>query len=154
MTAREWYEKLRLDGIELEQRKRRAMELRAALGAQGSALEGTISGGGNRDAMAQVDTVMDYETSLESDIAVHDACLERATDILYGRSGNGGLAKASSTTETDCICGYYLNLMSWAEVAAEMVRPETKWPKQWVQRKAMSGLRHIDRIGAATLADS
>lgn len=154
MGARGWYERLRLDGIELEERKAKVAQEREALGSTGNALEGSVSGGGNRDAMAQVDACMDHECKLAQDVARHDLELEQATNVLYGTSGRGGLAKATSTAEADCICGYYLMLMSWSEVAEEVGCSDKSWPKQWAHRRAMAGLRHIDQIGRDALADS
>ena len=79
-----------------------------------------------------------------------NAELEKATALLYGKHGRGGLAKARSTTDADCICGYYLQGMTWQQVADELVRPDSRDGAQWCKRRAYRALRWMDVSGFAT----
>ena len=153
MTAIEWFEWLRLDVIELAERKRKVEEARESLGSCGKQL-GSVGGGGSHDVTAQVDAVIEQERALEADMAKHDMQLERATDILYGRSGRGGLAKARSSLDADILCCHYLHDMGWADIARDIVNPDTDYPVQWCRQRAMRALRYIDLVGMETLADS
>lgn len=73
--------------------------------------------------------------------------LERATNILYGADGRGGLAKARTSADADCICGYYLQGLTWQQVADELVRPESRDGAQWCKRRAYRALRWMDSSG-------
>ena len=80
--------------------------------------------------------------------------LEHASSILYGTSGRGGLAKARSTTDADILCCHYLQGMGWAEIAVQVVKPETEWPTQWCSQRAKRALEFVDRVGMDVLVDS
>ena len=83
-----------------------------------------------------------------------EARMERATNILYGKSGRGGLAKAKGATDADIICCHYLEGMGWAEIAKEIVRKETDYPTQWCRQRALRAFAYMDRVGMDVLADS
>lgn len=83
----------------------------------------------------------------------HEAKLERATDVLYGRSGRGGLAKETCTDDADLLCFHYCQGESWASIARRYEIEDANLTR-WCQRKAVKVCRLIDRIGMDTLADS
>ena len=154
MTARDYFTRLSDEVGELEKRKAKVRELREQIGIKGQSF-GSIGGyGSNHNAMGPVDYVVDLERQIELDQARLDLELEYATTILYGRSGRGGLARERSTLDADIICCHYLQNMTYGEIAASIARPESRDPVHWCMMRAHRALAFIDRIGAATLADS
>ena len=138
--ARGYFERLRDNGRELEERKTKVQEMRAQLGSRG-ARYGTIGSSGNHDATAAVDRVIEAEQALAIDQARHDLELEQACAILYGRSGRGGLARERGTTDADIIC-------------CSISKPDSDSPVSWCRQRASRALRFIDSVGADVLADS
>lgn len=117
---------------------------------------GSIGGsGGSHDALAGVDRVIDSGAVAERDSlkARLISTLERATDVLYGKSGRGGVAKAIGTDEADMLCFHYCQGESWASLGRRY-NPDDPWPTQWCKRYAIRICRDIDRIGLDKLADS
>lgn len=153
MGARGYFERLRDDGRELEERKAKVREMRAQLGSRGVRY-GSIGGSGNHDAMVAVNHVIEAEQALAIDQARHELELRQACAILYGRSGRGGLAKERSSVDADIICCHYLQHMTYAEIAADIAKPESDSPVSWCRQRASRALRFIDSVGADALADS
>ena len=154
MTAREYFVRLSDEVRELEKRKADAREMREQIGVKGQSFGSIGSGGSAKNAMGPVDRVVDVERQIELDQAKLDLELEQATTILYGRSGRGGLAKERGSTTADIICCHYLQLMTYAEIAKSVDLPKSRDPVHWCMMRAHRALEYIDRIGAATLADS
>ena len=151
--ARGYFERLRDNGRELEERKTKVQEMRAQLGSRG-ARYGTIGSSGNHDATAAVDRVIEAEQALAIDQARHDLELEQACAILYGRSGRGGLAKARRSVDADILCCHYLQGMSYAEIADEIAKPDSSDPVHWCTMRARRALDYIDTVGMHNLQDS
>lgn len=152
MGAREYFERLRDDGAELEKRAAKVREMRAQLGSH--AIRYGSTGGGSHDATAAVDHVIEAEQALEVDQARYELELDQATSILYGRSGRGGLARERGSTDADIICCHYLQGMTYAEIASEVAKPDSASPESWCRQRAARALRCIDAVGADVLADS
>lgn len=136
---------------ELEQRQARLDDMRLTLGPRGQSFDQCGHGSGNGDASGATLVLVQVETELERDRAKVNAEVSTALHVLYGKGGRGGLAKAKSTASADCICGYYLQLMTWREVSDELVKPDSKDGPQWCRRRAHRGLEYIDRHGANRL---
>lgn len=153
MVARGYFERLRDDSAELDERRAKVLELRARLGVSGHRY-GSIGGSGARDASAPIDRIIEMERELESDQARHDLEVEQATSILYGRSGHGGLARARSLVDADIICCHYLQGMAYAEIASALELPESSNPAGWCRVRAHRALAYVDEVGVDVLADS
>lgn len=155
MAALEWFESIR----DLQKRVTRlegSIEAAyAAAGPHGQRM-GSIGGGGRTDSLAAVDRIVDSDAMAELDRARGELLsrMDRATEVLYGRSGRGGLAKARSSADADILCCRYLQGMGWAEIAREIVRPSTGYPVQWCYQRALRACTYIDRVGMDALAES
>lgn len=126
----------------------------AAAGPHGQQL-GSIGGGGHGDSLAGVDHLIDTDATKELD-RVRARLEERmsfATSVLYGRSGNGGIAKATCTDDADMLCYHYLQGESWASIARRY-NPASSNLSLWCKRHAAKVCREIDRLGMRSLADS
>ena len=120
--------------------------------------QGTAGGsghGGNHDPLAGVDWLVDADAvaELEHTKALLLARMDYATDVLYGRSGRGGVSRAIGFNEADMLCFHYLQGMSWANIA-KLFEVEDRHPARWCQRWAERTLRRMDRYGLDRLADS
>lgn len=153
MGARGYFERLRDDGRELEERKAKVQEMRAQLGSRGVRY-GSVGGSGNHDAMAAVNHVIEAEQRLAIDQARHNLEIEQACAILYGRSGRGGLARERGSVDADIICCHYLQRMTYAEIADSIAKPDSESPVSWCRQRASRALKFIDSVGADALADS
>ena len=154
MASLDWFEsiaELRATVAKLESKVESAY---SAAGPRGQQL-GSIGGGSGHDALAGVDQIIDDGAVPELDRkrAELEERMVRATDILYGESGNGGVSKAIGTDEADMLCYHYLQGESWARVARRF-EPDTSNLTVWCQRRAAWVCRRIDGIGMDRLADS
>lgn len=150
MSAREEFEAIRADVLSLESRKEQATQLRYRLEPHGQQL-GSIGHGAGSDFTSTSNAIMQLEQALEVEQSELYQRLERATAILYGADGRGGLASIAGATVADCIHGYYLQGMSWQEVGQELTDGDR--PADYARYKAQRGLTLIDRYGAAYLRE-
>ena len=153
MLARDWFEEIRWQVLRVERAQADLEAMRLTLGAHGQRYEAT----GHGTAGDRVDAILAFveaQTDLEIARIKLAAEIERATDVLYGRSGRGGLAKARCSADADCITGYYLLGYSWRQVADEMVRPDSRDGAQWCKRRAYRALTALDGFDMGDLADS
>lgn len=150
VTSKAYFEFIRLQVLELAQARLEA-ECASESASGGSKRLGSIG-----HSAKDPDSRMIYATvaSTRYDLLRQEvnAELEKATDLLYGKHGRGGLAKARSTTDADCICGYYLQGLTWQQVANELVRPDSKDGAQWCRRRAMRAFKWMDSTGFARKA--
>lgn len=153
MSAHDLFEDTRALVLSVAMLAQQVKALESAAEPHGQKL-GFIGGRSSKDAMATVHALILAREKLERKTIELDARLDYCTSILYGASGRGGLAKARSSTDADCICGYYLQGMTWREVADELARPESKDAPQWCKRRAYRALRHIDEVGIYALSKS
>lgn len=154
MRAREYFERLLDVEKELKARRRKVKSMRETLGTQSGSAAGSIGGTGKTDGMAEVDHVIEYEMELERDQVKHNLELSHATDVLYGRSGRGGLAKARRSVDADILCCHYLQGMTYAEIADEITKPDSDDPVHWCIMRATRALEYIDKVGMHTLSNS
>lgn len=152
MAALEFFERIGELQERVERLERQVAEARESIGPSGQQL-GSIGGSGARDAMAPVDAMVDREAELDVARGELWRTLDFASDVLYGRSGRGGLAKAASSVDADLLHWRYCVGESWTAIGTRL-NPETKHPKSWAQKRCMSALRKVDAIGMSVLADS
>ena len=113
------------------------------------------SGSAHADPLASVDWLVDShaKVELEHTKALLLARMDYATDVLYGRSGRGGVSRAIGFNEADMLRFHYLQGMSWAEVG-RLFEVDSKNVTTFCKRWAERVLRCIDRYGMERLADS
>lgn len=129
----------------------------ASVGPHGQKF-GTVHGTSGHDRMAPIDRIIDSDATRELEIAkgrLH-TLMDFATDVLYGKSGRGGVAKLIGTDEADLLCRHYCEGMSWAKVG-RLFDPDSNNTTNmtvWCQRYARSVFDRIDKVGMRTLANS
>ena len=157
MAALDWLESIRVEGVRIEKAKQDLALLEASISPHAQGFEPMGHGGGSSDAMlgmAMMSAKLGELRMLLPELEQrHEAKMDRALDVLYGRSGRGGLAKVTSLEDADMLCFRYLQDESWASIARRF-EPETSNLTVWCQRRAKVACRVIDRIGMDTLADS
>ncbi len=155
MAALEWFEAIPRLQKRVDDLQDRVASAYASAGPHGQQM-GSIGGGGKHDALAGIDSLIDTNAVVELDRAKAELeqTLEQASDVLYGRSGHGGLAKASCSADADILCCHYLQGMGWAEIAKDIVKPDVGYPDKWCRMRAVRACRKIDRIGMDDLANS
>ena len=155
MRARDYFEWLRADVIELAEMEDRVASMRESASSPKAQGQGPSSGGAASQSTQPIaDRLIDEERALDVRKSHLTGELRRATNVLYGRSGRGGVAKACGTAGADAVCGYYLYGMSWPEVAEELLMPDSRDGAHWCRNRANAALRHIDAVGMARLSDS
>lgn len=154
MNAREHFESIRDDlmdvrALELDIESMEAQALPHGQGEGGG-------GGGTHDSLSGIDRIVDarMRERLRVQRALLNVRIEAMTEVLYGKSGRGGLAKARSSTDADILCCYYLQGMSWTDIAKDVTRASVVRPNGWCRTRAMRALEFIDRVGMDVLADS
>ena len=157
MSAFEWFESIETEGKRIQKVKQDLAMLESRIAPHAQGFEPMGHGGGSSDAMlgmamasARLGALKRLLPTLERK---HEAKLAYATDVLYGRSGRGGLARAASTDDADMLCFHYLQGESWASIARRF-DPDTSNLTVWCKNRAKRACRQIDRIGMDTLADS
>ena len=151
MRARDWFECIRADVLEVAKMERRVEDLRSSCGPRSGTFGGSATFTPPR--VTAQDLLVDAENRLDLRKKALKSDLDRACAVLYGRDGRGGIAKMRGTAAADSIHGYYLQGMSWPEVASELVRPESKDAAQWCKRTAYRAIEYADETGLYTLMD-
>ena len=153
LAARDWFDSLRADVVELEKLRQRAEELQAQVGVKGQRYGSIGHASGSSDPSAKQIALMQAWDTFERHKVALDLELDEAAAVLYGYDNRGGLAKVRCSADADCICGYYLQAMTWRQVAEELVKPESKDGPQWCKRRAYRSLELIDRLGFTYLKE-
>ena len=157
MAAIDWFEGILAEGERIEKIKQNLALLDSRISPHGQGFEPTGHGGGSSDRMLAHAILSAKLGELKAQLPElerkHEAKLERATDVLYGKSGRGGIAKVMGTDDADMLCFHYCQGESWASIARRF-EPETSNLTVWCQRRAKLVCRTIDRIGMDALADS
>lgn len=153
-SARELFERIRVQAIECAKLEERVHELTSQQGPKGQTFEAIGRESGTDDGSAAMLRKVQVEEELERKQVALAGSVERACLVLYGKSGRGGLARLKDSATADCICGYYLMGMKWQELADEITKPESRDGKQWCKRKAYRGFECIDRMGTKSLCDT
>ena len=157
MAALEWFESILTEGERIEKIKQNLAMLESRIAPRSQGYEPMGHGGGSSDAMLGMALVSARLGELRRLLPLverrHEDKLEYATQVLYGRSGHGGVAKAVGTDEADMLCFHYLQGESWASIGRRF-EPDASNLTVWCQRKAKQVCKQIDRIGMDALADS
>ena len=151
MLARDWFEKIRADVLEVAKMEQRVEELRSSCGPKAGTFGGSAVYSPSRVTVQ--DLLVDTEIALEMRKMSLQADLDRACAVLYGRDGRGGIARLRGSAAADAIHGYYLQGMSWPEVALELVRPESTDGAHWCRTAAARALSYVDQFGMEYLAN-
>lgn len=143
----------------LEKVGERIALLESRIQPHGQGFEPMGTGGGSDKmfslllARIQLTELQDLERKMPHMRARLNERIEQALQVLYGKDGGRGLAKARSSTDADILCCHYLQGMSWADIAREVVKPETDYPVQWVRQRAMRACAYIDKVGMSRLVN-
>lgn len=153
MAAKDEFETIRLNVLELGRLEEHIAELKAACGPRAMATEPS-GHGGRRELLSPEDALAEAEERRDVMSKRLESTLSRACDVLYGKSGRGGIAKYRGSGAADSIHGYYLQGMTWEQVSDELVKPESRDGPQWCKRTAYRALEYADKVGLGVLADS
>lgn len=155
MRARDWFESIRVGVVEMAKLEQEIEATETQAGPHGQSA-GSIGGGGSHDGLRGIDRMVDagVRERLARLHARYDPEVDSALEVLYGKSGNGGLSKAKQSVDADILCCHYLQGMEWADIAAGLAGRQVARPNGWVRMRAMRALAYIDRVGMASLADS
>lgn len=157
MAAFEWFESLAAEGERIEKIKQSLALLDSRIAPHSQGFEPMGHSGTGTDTMLGMAMVSARLAELRRMLPTierkHEAKLAFASDVLYGRSGRGGLAKATCTDDADMLCYHYLQGESWASIARSY-EPETSNLTVWCKRRAKWACLQIDKIGMESLADS
>lgn len=157
MSAFEWFESICTEGERIEKIKQNLAMLESRIAPRSQGYEPMGHGGGSTDAMLGMALVSAKLGELRQLLPLaerkHEDRIEYATQVLYGKSGRGGVAKALGTDDADMLCYHYLQGESWASIGRRF-EPDASNLTVWCQRKAKQVCKQIDRIGMDALADS
>lgn len=158
MTAKELFSDARRQVMALEAIRREISALRASQGVSGASGGGAGAHAGG-SVLCMGDRLYDLEEREKAMSGSVEKTLGNLTDVLYGRSGRGGVVlRLGGSAEADCVCGYYLMAKTWPQVAVEMARlhehDDVKDVASWCRHRARRAFRVIDEIGVARLRDS
>ncbi len=157
MAALEWFESILTEGERIEKIKQNLAILESRIAPRSQGYEPMGHGGGSSDAMLGMAMMSARLGKLRQLLPLverkHEDRIEYATQVLYGKSGRGGVAKAVGTDEADMLCYHYLQGESWASIGRRF-EPDASNLTVWCQRKAKQACKQIDRIGMDALADS
>lgn len=142
MAARDYFEGVRAEVLELRRAQDMLERLRSRCGIRAQGYETATSGGTARDAMDDVVRVVDFESRLELRIRDCEDEVSAACDLLYGKDNKGGLAKLKGTRYADAICMAYLQVEEWSDIA-EIMQCSPKWCRELCN----AGFAYIDKVG-------
>jgi len=152
MHCRDCFERIRIQACDIARAEADIADLESRAQIKGGVLGGS-HGGGSGDRMAAMDRAIDLSRSVDVAKAQLARRIEAATDMLYGRDGRGGLAKARRTTDADILCRYYLQAGTWDDIAYELADPQSTSPKRWCQMRARRALDYMERVGGKKLSN-
>ena len=157
MGALDFFEGILTEGERIRRISEQLALLDSRISPHGQGFEPMGHGGGGSDRMLAHAILSDKLGELRAQLPElerkHEAKLERATDVLYGKSGRGGLAKATCTDDAVMLLFHYCPGESWASIARRYEIEDANLTR-WCQRRAVKVCRVIDRIGMDALAES
>lgn len=157
MSAFEWFESVRREGERIARVKEELAMLDSRLSPRSQGFEPMGHGGGSNDAMVGMALVSARLGELRRMLPLlerrHEANVQRATHVLYGRSGHGGLARATSTDDADVLRYHYLQGEGWASITRRFDVESTNL-SVWSKCRARKACRDIDRIGMDALMET
>ena len=144
-NAREFFEAARAAAKEVAGYHERVSRMEQTEGLRGASLSGTWSPQ-RRDVngMGRVDARIDLEAAERRHIEEDYALIDRAASVLFGMTqrGDGGVDALLGWREARVVDLYYLEAMTWREVASRMDMSE-----RWCQLAAASALDLADAYG-------
>lgn len=152
--ARQWLEEIRSHVMELNERERDLQDLRLQSQPKGQRYGSIGHASGPKDASAPILRAIQADVDLDVLRAKVNAEVSYALQVLYGCDGRGGLAQIKGSSVADCICGYYLQGLTWPEVAAQLGWPDTLKSKdgpQLCKRRAYRGIEQIELLGTEAI---
>lgn len=156
MPALDWFESIRAEGERLERIRLDMAELDARISPRAQGYEPMAHGTPSGDKMLSMAVLSARLTALKSSLPLmeeqHRRRVERATHVLYGRSGRRGLA-AHDLNGADILCAHYLQGIGYTEIG-KMLDPDNPPPYHWCRERARTACRRIDRLGVDVLEDS
>lgn len=157
MAALDWFESILTEGERIEKIKQNLAMLESRIAPRSQSYEPMGHGGGSTDAMLVMALVSAKLGELRQLLPLverkYEDRIEYATQVLYGKSGRGGVARALGTDDADMLRFHYLQGESWASIGRRF-EPDASNLTVWCQRKARQACKQIDRIGMDALADS
>ncbi len=150
--ARDWFEHIRSGVVALAKMEGSVEALEQSVELSGQKYD-AVGHGGSGDSSSQVLRLIVAKEELERERARINVEIDAALSVLYGDEGNGGLAKAKDSVSADVLCAYYLQGMSWSDVAKSLssVIGESANPKQWCVMRSRRALEYIDVVGIRKL---
>ena len=122
-NAREFFEAARSAVLEVAKYHERVSRMEQTEGLRGASLSGT-RGGSRRDVngMGRVDARIDLEAAERRHIEEDYALIDRAASVLFGMTqrGDGGVDALLGWREARVVDLYYLEAMTWRQVAGVM----------------------------------
>ncbi len=153
MTARDWFEDIRSRVLALQAAEQRVDLLRSQTLPKGQQFDAIGHGGGSAgDASAALVRYIEASEALKVARTSVNKEIDRALLVLYGESGRGGLSKARDVACADCLCGYYLQGMTWPQVARDLMGPERAPSDDWCRMKAQRAFMFLDRHGLESIS--
>lgn len=120
--ARDLFDAARDAAIERASIMRQLDAIRASASLRGVRYDSASVSGTSSDHRgdARLAAMIDQQQRLHDRLADNEALLSACADILYGRDGNGGVARAVGSPYADVLFWRYLDGTSW-DAAASMV---------------------------------
>lgn len=149
LAARDWLSSIRAKVVKLADLERKARELQEQTGIASQSFDAIGHASGPKDTTGKYLAAIKAQDEMERYKAKLNLEIESALCLLYGpdQDGHGGLARLRGTTTADFICGYYLQAMTWPQVAKTFGWPESKDATQYCKRRAYRALADVDRLG-------
>ena len=125
LNARDYFESIRSEVIDVE----RACEMLERMRSREDAEAQRYDASRGSCCVEPPDLIarrIDFERRLAFRIEESRKSVDEALEILYGRDGRGGLAKAKGAIYADAICMRYCQAEPWREIA-ETMRCSTAW---------------------------
>ena len=149
-------EDIRSHVLELSARERDLQVMRERSVACGAQYGSIGHGAGAGDGSGPILRVMQADADLDSMRARVNAEIRQVLPVLYGHDNRGGLARMKGSAVADCICAYYLQGMTWPEVAAQFGWPDggldSKDGPQLCKRRAYRGIEKVELLGAEVVS--
>lgn len=147
MTARDYLATLRYAVIRMRMMRNKAAAMREACLPSSPSTDGVGCGWSDPNALTKVDRLLEYELKVDAAQAALNARISRACDVIYGRSGRGGIVKLKGSLDADIVYAYYVEAQSWHEIALALAPAESTAPEDWCRMRANRALTAVDAIG-------
>ena len=142
LKVRDFFEWVRNDVMEARQIEQRIEALRLSSGAGRTVTSDAIPSCSTtpRAGNHLIERVAEGDAKLTNIRLKLRPRLKLASALLYGEHGGGGIAKLRGRLDADLVGAYYIDGMTWADVAKELGPPNSKAPKTWARLRARNAL--------------